>query len=52
MVQHDEAAGFRKAVGVIVIQRQLHQQIDELDGSCEWNTKDIPVAEDGVQFYF
>ncbi|CAL5202289.1 unnamed protein product [Lathyrus oleraceus] len=31
--------------------RQLHQQIDELDSSCEWNTKDISVAEDGVQFY-
>ncbi|XP_058788075.1 kinesin-like protein KIN-12F [Vicia villosa] len=31
--------------------RQLHQQFDELDSSCEWNAKDISVSEDGVQFY-
>lgn len=31
--------------------RQIHQQFDELDSSCEWNAKDISVSEDGVQFY-
>lgn len=31
--------------------RQLRQQIDELDSSCEGNLKDISVNEDCVQFH-
>ncbi|TKY46982.1 Kinesin protein KIN12A [Spatholobus suberectus] len=31
--------------------RQLRQQLDDLDSSCEGNPKDISVNEDCVQFY-